>query len=288
MSYLLRTLTLADTSAVVPVLDAAYGRSSVFESRFRMHQSIEPDGWVGAHDASGMIGVGGFVSFGACAYIGLMAVRPDAQRRGVGDAVFREILRRCDALGRRLLLLDASAAGAPLYERHGFEDRGVALGYTIDRRVVNELPGSPSVTVEPFDGQGSSADDVAKLDARCYGADRGALVRALLRELPGRAFVARDRATGEMVGYSVGQSRSFGPCMATSTDAARALLRRTLTLPYEGEVTWLVAGQSSAARALAERVGGSPTRTLRHMRRGAALLESDWSSLFAKASLAVG
>jgi hypothetical protein len=62
-----------------------------------------------------------------------------------------------------------------------------------------------------------------------------------------------------------------------------------MALPFEGRVSWLVPGQNAAATKLAEAVGGAPTRTWRHMRRGSgALLESDWSSLYAKASLAVG
>jgi hypothetical protein len=77
--------------------------------------------------------------------------------------------------------------------------------------------------------------------------------------------------------------------MARSSDVARALVRRTLSLPYEGPVTWLVAGQNAGAVALAGEVGGAPGKTWRHMRRGdAAALASDWSQLFAKASLAVG
>jgi hypothetical protein len=62
-----------------------------------------------------------------------------------------------------------------------------------------------------------------------------------------------------------------------------------MTLPFEGPVTWLVPSQNAAAMKLAEEIGGAPARTWRHMRRGPdALLASDWSSVFAKASLAVG
>ena len=77
-----RTLTEADVRAVIPVLDSAYGPNRPFESRLRAYLAIEPDGWVVIEGASSLLGVCGFVAFGACAYIGLMAVRPEAQRRG--------------------------------------------------------------------------------------------------------------------------------------------------------------------------------------------------------------
>ena len=130
--------------------------------------------------------------------------------------------------------------------------------------------------------------EVEAFDARCYGADRSLLVRRYLRDHSGRAFVVRD-SSGAVAGYSIGQTRSFGPCMARSPTIARALACRTLSLPYEGRATWLVAGQNRNAIALVQALGGVQGRTWRHMRRGDdSQLASDWSQLFAKFSLAVG
>jgi Acetyltransferase (GNAT) domain len=148
---------------------------------------------------------------------------------------------------------------------------------------------SAAIQVRPIEADDASIEvEVGRFDARCYGADRAALVRRALREHRGRAFAARD-ASGELVGYCIGQTRSLGPCMARSTDVARVLFRRTLALPYENGVTWLVAYQNRDAVALARELGGVPARRLRHMRRGdPASLASDWSTLYAKVSLAVG
>jgi hypothetical protein len=238
-----------------------------------------------------LVGVGGFVAFGRCAYIGLMAVAPDAQRGGIGGAVFEEILSRCEAAGCALLLLDASAKGAPLYERFDFRDHGTALSYAVgDRALGPPGEGGGGVDVRPIEvGDAEGAAAIAALDARCYGADRSRLVQLCLGEFRGRGFVARDRVSGELVGYSIGQVDTFGPCMARSTEVARALMKRTLALPFERSVTWLVAGQNREAVRLAESVAGPATGTWRHMRRGdASHLSSDWSSLFGKMSLAVG
>ena len=286
----IRTATAADITGIVPLLNAAYAPSPTFEERFRAYRALEPDGWVVAVDCGAYLGVGGFVSFGRCAYLGLIAVSPHVQRRGIGAAVVEELLRRCEARGNALLLLDASEPGAPLYEKYSFRDDGAALVFTVDPRAVTQPAGeSAGIQVAPLDpGDARSALEIAELDARCFGAERSSLVRACLQTLPGRAFVARDSA-GALTGYAVGQRRSLGPCMARSPVVAEALVRRAMGLRYEGPVTWIVADQNRDAVALARAIGGTPTGTRRHMRRGdPSLLASDWRTLFAKVSLAVG
>ncbi len=282
----LRTATLADTPNVVPLLNAAYGESPTFEARFRAYVQLEPGGWVVIEGPEGPVGVGGFVRFGACAYIGLMGVAPLAQRTGLGSMVFEELLRRCDALGVRLLLLDATEKGAALYQKYGFEDHGKALAYQIDAGLLPVAEGAAGVRIEPLRDADEPA--VAAIDAAAYGADRTALLGTLLREYAGRAFVARG-LSGALVGYAIGQSLSFGPCVAPSAGVACALARTIVALPYPAKVTWLVADQNAAAIGAALSLGGVVGKTWRHLRRGSGYaLASDWSNVFAKATLAVG
>jgi len=47
-----------------------------------------------------------------------MVVVPEAQRRGVGSAILERLLER--AASRTIVVLVATAAGRPLYERYGF------------------------------------------------------------------------------------------------------------------------------------------------------------------------
>ena len=127
MTYRIRTATREDLSNVVPLLNAAYGPRATFGARFNSYLSLQPHGWVVADGGAGLIGVGGFVSFARCAYIGLMAVSPERQRSGIGASLFEEILTRSEDHGCTLLLLDASDAGAPLYEKYSFRDHGRVL-----------------------------------------------------------------------------------------------------------------------------------------------------------------
>ena len=57
-----------------------------------------------------------------------LAVRPDVQRQGVGSALVVEALRRADATGAAVVILEGSPA---YYSRFGFRDART-LGVTID------------------------------------------------------------------------------------------------------------------------------------------------------------
>jgi hypothetical protein len=185
-----------------------------------------------------------------------------------------------------LLLLDASEKGIPLYEKYAFWDHGSVVGYAIAPRPADREGREEDIDVQPI-GAGMEVEIVA-FDAACYGADRTSLVRYLLGAYAGRGFVARDRS-GAVIGYAIGQAHSLGPCMARSSAVARALVCRTLTLPFEGHVGWFVGANNREAIDLAGALHAVPGRTWRHMRRGRAdALASNWSQLFAKASLAVG
>jgi GNAT superfamily N-acetyltransferase len=288
MPSVLRLALPSDVPAVVPLLNAAYGAHPTFEERFRAYRSLEPEGWIVAEEGASILGVGGFVVFGRCAYVGLMAVSPAAQRRGIGAAIFDELVARCDARGVALLLLDASDAGAPLYAKRGFRDHGRALSFALDPRV--ERSPDASVRIDPVAAEdGATVSAIARFDARCFGADRSAFFRDALARFRDRACVARD-ALGEIAGYAIAQRHSIGPCMARSAAIARALVTRSLTLSFDGErVTWLVPEQNGAAAALASAMGAGPVRQWRHMRKGEeSALGSEWTEVFGKASLAVG
>ncbi len=289
MTACVRDVTRDDVPALVALLDAAYGKNPSFEARLRTYLDVEPAGWVLIEDATGAVAVGGFVACGRCAGIGLMGVSPAAQRRGLGSSVLEALLRRCDERGLVLRMLDASAAGAPLYARFGFQDHGEALGFTFDTPPTPGLDVDRSLRIAAIDAQNpTTVEDVIALDARSFGAPRGPLLRRYLAAHPGRGLAARD-PTGTLVGYVVAQARSVGPCAARSPEIAGALMRHALALPFEGAASCFVPGQNAAAVALVESLGGKRGRRWRHMRQGpAGTLESDWSTLFAKASLAVG
>ena len=58
-------------------------------------------------------------------YLSYIGTDPDRQGQGVGSALLRPALERCDADGVPAYLV--TATGAPFYERHGFEPVGEHL-----------------------------------------------------------------------------------------------------------------------------------------------------------------
>ncbi|MFF5217182.1 ribosomal protein S18-alanine N-acetyltransferase [Micromonospora sp. NPDC000442] len=66
------------------------------------------------------------------AWVQNIAVRRDAQRRGIGRLLLEALLAEAGRLGVRAVLLEVAADNAPaqrLYAMHGFEPIGVRRGY---------------------------------------------------------------------------------------------------------------------------------------------------------------
>jgi GNAT superfamily N-acetyltransferase len=72
-----------------------------------------------AREDGDIVGIGRLLDEGAL-YAALwdMIVVPHAQRRGIGSAILERLLER--AADRTIVMLVATAAGRPLYERYGF------------------------------------------------------------------------------------------------------------------------------------------------------------------------
>jgi GNAT superfamily N-acetyltransferase len=57
-------------------------------------------------------------------YLPMIAVEPNAQGRGLGGALMRHAVARCDEEGLLAYLESSNPRNIPLYERHGFEVMG--------------------------------------------------------------------------------------------------------------------------------------------------------------------
>ena len=58
-------------------------------------------------------------------YLAMVGVDPAHQGMGLGSAILKESLKRCDADGMMAYLESSNPKNIPLYERHGFEVIGV-------------------------------------------------------------------------------------------------------------------------------------------------------------------
>lgn len=65
-----------------------------------------------------------------CLFLALVATRPDAQKKGYGEAVVRHALQRAhEATGLTRTILHATDLGRPLYRRLGYHDTSTIMAY---------------------------------------------------------------------------------------------------------------------------------------------------------------
>jgi ribosomal protein S18 acetylase RimI-like enzyme len=265
---MIRILRASEIEGIVPLLRAAYRRDAPYGARLTRYVGIQPDGWFVAEEDGERVGVVGVVVHETAAYVGLMAVHPSHQRRGLARRLLDRALAFVRERGVPLVMLDASDSGAPLYERYGFADRGLTHDLVYE--------GGPRDTVV----DGASVDEVLALDREQFGANRAPTLRAFAASYPARLLVVREG--GAVVAYAIAQSAVIGPIVSKTPQAARALLRAATSLPFDAP-PHVFAPEEHGSLLASE--GFRVTRSLRHMRLGGPEIRY---GVIGKASLAVG
>src|SRR5215510_4636104 len=110
VSFTFRLLNNADLELADSILMPAYSSARSFQSTLQRYLALQPDGWLLALDQDQPAGMGGFIDYGSFAHIGLVAVHPAMQRRGVGRRLMEELIERCEARNHATITLDASDA----------------------------------------------------------------------------------------------------------------------------------------------------------------------------------
>ena len=277
----IRTLVEADVDAADAIMVPAYGVPRSRKRELRHYLALQPDGWLLALLDGEPAGLGGATDYGPFAYIGLMAVLPALQRRGIASAIMDRLLAWIAAHGCPTAMLDASHAGERLYEKLGFVDDDTVFQYFQDDCAVRPRPPE---RVGPL-----LEADLAALEAfdtPIFGASRAAVFATFLGDLPDRAFVARDES-GALAGYVFAQPQTIGPWAARGPAEAEALLAAALALDFEEAPRVLIPGANSHGAGLLLRYGFSPQRALRHMRLGPAV-PARRDLVYGQASFAIG
>jgi predicted N-acetyltransferase YhbS len=176
-------------------------------------------GWV-AEQAGAVIGTGLCWKQGEQhASLGMIIVSPEHQGKGIGRELMRLVL---EELGDRCTLLNATAAGQPLYERMGF----VPIGTLCQHQGALET--IPPIT--PAGGARVRAGAPEDLAAIIALANRGTGMGrdALARELAAIGEVSVLERDGALLGFSImrpfGRGRVIGPLVAPDADGAKALI----------------------------------------------------------------
>jgi GNAT superfamily N-acetyltransferase len=284
MTVEIRSLMNEDLGVASVILDSAYGPGPGRVERVRRYLAVEPDGWCLALVEGEPAGIGGALDFTTFAYVGLVGVLADMQRRGVGRAVMHHLLSWLERRGCPSVLLDASDAGEPLYRQLGFvvSDRVNVFTGAKARPATRPAAAGPRVAAL----EGDDLDAVVALDRRITGGDRRGLLRAYAADFAGRVFVARNMRR-DVLGYAVAQRLSIGPWLATDALVAGRLLDAALALDFdEPPVVAAPDANRTVDDVLVDR-GFSRVRSLAHMRLGPEPVRRR-DLVFGQASLAAG
>jgi GNAT superfamily N-acetyltransferase len=246
----------AEDLAAAPGLLAPEGWGFSVEELTRLHKL---GGAVGGYDEAGkLVAFLTYLDLAPIRWIGNVVTHASLRGQGVGKALLEETLRDAPRAG-----LYAVEKAVTLYGRMGFASAG---GDAWAHRAADAKPVRPSVT------QRMTRDDlleIARLDRRASGMDRGFLLRELLRAYPDSAHVARSG--NHLVGFGFAKTSpdltELGPVVATTPRAAEDLLDALIVAtPGPHEATALAANPH-ALGALRDR-GFAPTFRTVTMFRG--------------------
>src|SRR5580765_757154 len=166
----IRQMTPADVEPVVAAfIRADWGDRRSYLDFATRHPETDP--FVAEVDGE-VVGTGVLSVNGSVGWIGTIWVEPTWRRRGIGMALTQVTIDTAESAGCRTLLLVATEAGRPLYEKIGFE---VQTWYRI-----LEAPGLGDEAVDPRIRRFEAANlaDMARLSATATGEDRTHLLEA--------------------------------------------------------------------------------------------------------------
>ncbi|MGZ4739504.1 MAG: GNAT family N-acetyltransferase [Ilumatobacteraceae bacterium] len=251
----------ATLDAMDDVMQRAYGVSS-FRTSINRFVAAQPDGLAVVEHNGSVVGTGCCVAYpdGGFGWIGLVATLPRFERRGIATAITAFL---GDVLAGHgcASVLDASAAGGPVYARMGFADCGLTRVLVFAGRRARATKNHRScapLTAGDF-------DEVVAYDAIRFGASRSTLLTALIDQHPGRALVLRR--DGNVVGYLIAQETTLAPVIADDPESLSRLLGAALRLHWTSPPRICVPPESGHLDSLLA-LGFEQRRELRHMQRG--------------------
>ena len=282
MTISLRQMTPTDIAIVDPILMAAYASPVSFQEELTHYLALQPDGWFIALLDGRPVGAGGAVNYGPFSYLGLIAILPDQQKRGFGRALTEHLLAWLSRQQCPIALLEASAAGTPLYTKLGFQVDDT----TLVLQLIEPVPHAPcSIAIERL--QSTDLAELSALDTTQFEAHRSRVFSTYLESYPERCFVSRN-PQGRITGSIVGQSDALGPWIAESYQDAEALLARALTLAFQHPPRIRIPASNQRALALVQVSGFREMRALKHMRLGRIHPPQQRERIYALATLAIG
>lgn len=218
----IRPMTPTDAAPTADAIErSGWGARHVKMAFVARHPPCRP--FVAEADGT-ILGSGVTTINGPVAWIGTIWVDPAWRGRGIGRALTQATIDTAEDAGCHTLVLVATDAGRPLYERFGFE---VQAHYRI-----LEAPGlsgaQPDGRIRPY--RPADLPAMARLDRAATGEDRAHLLAAFAAPDTTRCL---ERSDGTIGGFVVRAPWGGGATIVPEPDDAMAILhaRRAASTP---------------------------------------------------------
>ncbi len=220
LNFLVRPMLLTDLRAAMDLaIDEGWNQT---ERDWRLFLDNPLNTCLVAEHNLKVIGTATAISYSKLlGWIGMVLVNKDFRKHGVGRML---VTKTIDSLhGFTSVKLDATPAGQPVYQKLGF----------IEERVLARMTNSSFksfekeiIDIEPDPVQKKDLDEIIKYDRNIFGVDRTYLLKTILNNYPGKAFLLRlnGRVTGYILGRDGIRYNYIGPVFASSTSDAMALI----------------------------------------------------------------
>jgi GNAT superfamily N-acetyltransferase len=183
----------------------------------------EPNGCFIAEIKSEPVGHVFSISYGRLGWIGLLIVKPEYRRRGIGTLLTERAMDYLLSCKVETIKLEAVAAIADLYRRLGFVDEYDSLRFVGASRKITLLS---SYCVNCLKKE--EITQLAEFDAEYFGANRAKVLNRLYQDNPRFCFVSRkgSKIAGYIMFRKTKSGYKIGPwmCNPENPQAARELL----------------------------------------------------------------
>jgi GNAT superfamily N-acetyltransferase len=226
---------------------------------------LAPGGCRCIDDAGKVIATTTLLPYGAClAWIGMVLTSNEHRRQGLARMLIEGALATAEQRAIRVLKLDATDEGRPLYENLGFVVEQQVERWARNGEELNYAKENDN-HAHPLSGQ------LFSLDTEAFGASRRALLESLAN-----AGACNAAPEGFVFSRPGRAARYLGPCVARSeTTAAHLITAHLEANASESGWHWDLLPSNRAAVRCAESLGFTRRRVLWRMSRGAGIEKND-------------
>jgi GNAT superfamily N-acetyltransferase len=215
-----------------------------------------------AIDDDEIVGTGVGTINGSAGWIGVIFVDPAFRGRGLGTEITRVVAGALEDGGCSTLVLVATDAGRPVYDKLGFEITGSYDTYESE----GGLDGSADGWIRPLEA--GDLDEATALDRYATGEDRAHILHSFIDQGSGWALRDRQSLGGFLLRSPWGGAATIAP---DPTHAARLLDHRRRIAEPGHRLRAAILNHNAAGRELLVASGWRPAWSGVRMERGAPL-----------------